>query len=529
MTRVIATFFCMMLFVVHAACDIVVQIPTGYQNQLIQGSIAITHQPWQEVDDKSFAVDGKPFAVTKIGDTVDANNIVLSRYTFTLPGKQRGLYLFPAVRVQVGDSMIYSAPVSYEVVGSENASLLQLDARVKEKGPFYPGQKVTFQYLITFKNPVQLTKEQLPLLEFPGFRTVGAPKIENLPQGDNTVQVISQQAVAQEAGTFSSGPSLIEGYIYGQDAYGNRVTSQTPIQAQAQDVQITVSSFPKEGMPRSFNGAIGVFYWSLKTIGATNVTAGEKLTLQVLVSGSGDIDTVRFPDLEAQKGFKEQFRLSDLAPVGEVKEGKKIFTVILRPLSSNVKQIPSIEFSSFDPISKTYVVKKTDPIAITVRPGKGQDDGSEARLSVLPIEVQSNIMLAATGLQVRRMQNILLVYAAILLTAILAAQVLFHKLWLASQAQKLKSRDIILDAIKQKQHPDICCQLLRKALLLRLYEAGITTKPVELPEELAQEGLQGDIRALLVGIEKKRFMGLETQLEITEIINEATQLYYRMK
>ncbi len=520
---------------------ITVAIPPSSPNEEIRGSIDITHLAVYSIDDSSFTIEGQPLKVTKQEDTFPAgkaanekNTLVLSKYTFSMPGKDHGLYLFPAVRVKVGSNVLASSPISFEVVGGASATNeLQLDARVAEKGPFYPGQKVTFQYYISFHSPIQLTKEKLPLLEFPGFRTVGAPKIDNVAQDTTTVQVISQQAIALEPGTFDSGPSSIEGYIYGKDVYGNRVVSQSLLRAQSPNVQVKVLPFPKEGMPVSFNGAIGVFYWNVKTKGPTNIAVGEKIVLEVNVSGSGEFDTVTFPDLALQKGFKDVFRLSDLAPVGEMKEGQKRFTVNLRPVVNGVKLIPSIEFSSFDPISKTYVVKKSDPIVISVRPGKKfeRDEPNMEGMppAVWPIEVQGNVVVEQSDARARHMETILLVYTALFLIAMLAAQHLFRKMWLASQKKGVQSRDIILDAIKQKSNPENCCKLLSKALLLRLYEVGITPKLVELPQELKNEGLEGEVRRLLVSIEQKRFMGLETQLEIKEIINEASQLYYRMK
>ncbi len=519
---------------------ITVQIPRSSPNEPISGEIEITRLAWQQVDESSFTAQGEHLAVTKVQDklppqtvTLDSNAPVISTYSFSIPGKPQGLYLFPALQVKIGDSYISSLPISYEVAGAVNSGVLGLEARVAEKGPFYPGQKLTFQYLISFQSPIQLTKEKLPLLEFPGFRTVGAPKIEDYPQGGTTIQLISQTAVALEAGTFNSGESFIQGNEYRQDPYGNKVTSPNLIQATAPNVEVVVIPFPKEGMPASFNGAIGDFYWNVKPISLTNIAVGEKIVIQVAVSGSGDYDTVQFPDLSKQKGFKDLFRLSDLSPVGEMKNGQKRFTVNMRPLVSGVKMIPAIEFSSFDPITKTYVTRKSDPIAISVRPGKASEREPSnlqgAPPPVWPIEVQGNIPLQPAETQTRKMQDVLILYAAIFLVAAFAVQAILKKLWLESKEKGKSSREIMLEAIKQKQDPSVCCQLLRKALLLKLYEAHLTPTLVDLPEELKSDGLQGEIRSLLLSIEQKRFMGLEAQLEIKEIINEASQLFYRMK
>lgn len=427
-----------------------VQIPAGFQNTPLQGTIAITRLQSQPVDESSFTVEGQKLEVKKVGDTLpagrasnDADTVIISKYTFGIPAKTRGLYLYPSIRVKVGQIFITSPSVSFEVVGATKSDELVLEARVVEKGPFYPGQKVTFQYSISFRNPIQLTKEKLPLLEFPGFRTVGAPKIDNIPQGDTTVQIISQQAVALEPGVFNSGTSTIEGYMFGQDVYGNKVVSQTSLQAEAPNVQVTVVPFPKQGMPVSFNGALGIFYWKVRAVGPTNITVGEKITLEVTVSGSGDFDTVQFPDLSLQKGFKDVFRLSDLAPVGEIKDDQKKFTVNLRPIVSGVTLIPSIQFSSFDPSTKTYVTKQSDPIVINVKPGKRSEieppnmEGMPPAVS--PIEVQSNVMLSGSTLRARHLEDVLLIYAALFLTAALAAQYMFRKMWLDSQVSARRS------------------------------------------------------------------------------------------
>lgn len=523
----------------NAPAQIAVRMAAAYENQPITGEIAITHLASQVVDESSFRVDGTPLKVTHLSDTFptgkakeDKETLVVSKYRFTVPAKPRGLYLLPEIRVQVGDATFASPSVSFEVIGASISSELQLEARASEKGPFYPGQKVTFQYLISFRSPIQLTKEQLPLLEFPGFRTIGAPKIDNIPQGDSTVQVISQLASAQVPGTYHSGPSLIEGYIYSEDAYGNKTFSPQLLQAQAPDVEVTVLPFPEENKPISFNGALGNFYWRVTPITTTNVQVGDKISLEVSVTGSGDFDTVAFPDLSRQKGFKGVFLLSDIPPVGETKEAQKRFVVDLRPVTVAVKAIPSIEFSSFDPISKTYVVRRSDPIAIQVRPGAGGTSAQaekEAENQVSPIEIIGNVQLQSTDLQARHFQDILLVYAALFLLAVVGVEQIFHKLAAESKNKPQSSRNIFIDAIKSKSNPDECCRLIRKALLLRLYEAGITKGLVSSPEELETTGLQGEIRSLLMSIEQKRFMGLETQMEISGIIDEASQLFYRLK
>lgn len=523
---------------VNLPAKITVEIPATYSNDEITGRITIVHLDWQQIDEKSFTLEGKPLKVTKISEnypaskaTIDKEALIVSKFQFTIPGRPRGLYLLPEISVKIGDTVAKSPQVTFEVIGAQVSEELQLDQRIVEKGPYYPGQKITFQYMISFRNPIQLVKEKLPLLEMKGFRTVGAPKIETLPQGSNTVQIISQKAVALEPGAYHSGISLIEGYVYGVDAFGNQVFSPTLIRAQTPDIEVKVLPFPEEGKPRSFNGSIGVFYWRIKPKGSTSVAAGERLTLEATVTGSGDFDTVNFPDLSRQKGFKD-FRLSDIAPAGVIKENTKVFTVDIRPLVAGLTLLPAIEFSSFDPISQTYVIRQSDPITIAVRaavkPEKVQPNLEGMPPPVWPIEIQGNLILDESSLKTRHLQTILLFYALLFLAAMLGVQHLFKKMVDENREKEGQSRDLILEAIKQKGNPDECCKLIAKALLLRLYEVGITKELVQHAEELPNEGIEGEIRSLLLSIEEKRFMGLETQVEIRQIIDEASQLYYRL-
>lgn len=506
-----------------------VKVASAMENEPISGEIAIVHLPSEIVDESSFKIADLPLPVTHLGDGFSQGEVV-SRYGFRLAGKPRGLYLLPEIRVQVGSNSLSAPQVTFEVIAGQASNELLLEAKASATGPVYPGQKVTFQYLIYFRNPIQLTKEVLPLLSVPGFRTIGAPKIETVPQGDVTVQVISQIAAAETPGTYNSGPSLIQGYIYSQDDNGNRTTASQLLQAQAPSVQVTVQPFPEENRPASFNGALGNFYWRVTPVGSTNVQVGDKISLQVSVTGSGDFDTVVFPDLGRQPGFKSSFLLSDIPPVGETKEAEKVFVVDLRPLTTQVKTVPAIEFSSFDSISKNYVIRKSDPIAITVRPGAGgqQNAGGKNPL-VAPIDIIGSVRLSYSELQASHFQDILLVYAAIFLFAVLAAEKMLHMLAEKSKNKPRSSRDILLEAFKNKANPDECCRLIRKALLQRLFEVEITSKELDSPEELATTGIEGEIRSLLMSIEQKRFMGLQTHMEIGGIIDEASQLFYRLK
>ena len=144
-----------------------------------------------------------------------------------------------------------------------------------------------------------------------------SPQITNIATGDKTVQVISQQAEALQPGTFTSGASVLEGYVYSTSVSGEKVRESPLLRAVAPDVKVEVLPFPTHEKPDSFNGAVGIFHWQVSLLGSNTVLEGEKLMLQCFVSGQGDIDSVQLPDIQNQKGFKDAFSMSDILPVGK--------------------------------------------------------------------------------------------------------------------------------------------------------------------------------------------------------------------
>lgn len=518
-----------------------VDIPQSYENQPITGVITIIRELQQKVDEKSFTLDDQPLKVEFIDETQPESNFlfakgdpetpILSRYRFSLPAKTAGLYLVNPIYVKVGNRVVRSSPTSVQVTGAVSSKELRLDAKILETGPIYVGQKVTFQYRIYFRDPIELTKEDLSLFTFEGFRTVGAPKIETYGADGETVQAISQSAVAEAEGTFQSKPSVIEGYVYKVAADGKKTYYQPLLRAEAPSIQVEVLSFPEKEKPSSFIGAIGVYSWKARLISPSTVGVGEKLQLEITAIGQGDLDTVSLPNLAKEKGFRDAFRMSDIPQAGEIIGNTKRFVVELKPLSNEVKQIPGMEFSSFDPIFKRYVVVQVPPIPITVRAGKvATAKERERKVELAPIEIERNVALTQSRLNAPKIGIWFFVGLVLVLGGLFGAEMMV-RVWLLSRREKKKetSRELILEALKQRSFPQISYPLVQRALLLRLYEVGETTACLTGPEALQLTGIQGEIRKFLLAIQEKRFSPVSGSLETKEVLEEASHLYYQLK
>jgi len=131
--------------------------------------------------------------------------------------------------------------------------------------------------------------------------------------------------------------------------------ASTPVRAPLTSPQLDlqVSPLPTEGVPPGFNGAVGSYTMTV-TAGPTNLVAGDPITLRVQISGHGALDSIAFPDQNNWDNFKLYSPTAKVAndPLGI--DGSKTFEEIVTPQNSDIKSLPAITFSFFNPEEKKY-------------------------------------------------------------------------------------------------------------------------------------------------------------------------------
>ena len=141
--------------------------------------------------------------------------------------------------------------------------------------------------------------------------------------------------------------------------------------------KIEVKPLPA-GAPASFAGAVGRYTLSSK-LSSTEVVANSAITLQLTVSGTGNLKFISAPKLSLPESFdlyevKSEESIQNKAS-GSVGYRRFDYTIIVR--AEGIYDIKPVEFSYFDVDKGEYVTLLTDPMKINVLP-----DGSEA--SALP-------------------------------------------------------------------------------------------------------------------------------------------------
>jgi hypothetical protein len=189
------------------------------------------------------------------------------------------------------------------------------------------------------------------------------PAISAVKSGDQPLSVAMDCTVLVPVRSRNFHDALFDDFFGGVPAQPKTIPLKSP------PIQVNVKELPSDGKPPSFKGAVGHFQL-VASASSTQISVGDPITLKYSVEGSGNFDRVRdleiarTPDL---KTYPPTMKFESNDP--NEFEGTKIFEQVIVPQNSDVKEIPSITFSFFDPELKTYVVRNTDPIPIHVRPG----------------------------------------------------------------------------------------------------------------------------------------------------------------
>jgi hypothetical protein len=105
----------------------------------------------------------------------------------------------------------------------------------------------------------------------------------------------------------------------------------------------------------------------------TKAAVGDPMTLTLsihsLSENAEELRTLQPPPLDSA-ALTQRFRMPADPLAGSVAGSTKVFTQTIRPLSAEVKEIPPIEFSYFNPATARYATVKTQPIPIQVSPAE---------------------------------------------------------------------------------------------------------------------------------------------------------------
>ena len=174
-------------------------------------------------------------------------------------------------------------------------------------------------------------------------------------------------------GSSFGGSSLAKQFFGNNSPFGGRspfgrsltITDARPIVVEPSVADIEIASIPTNGRPADYRGAVGQYAIATQA-SPTQVKAGDPITLQIGIQGTGPMELVQAPPLHALAALTEDFKVADDSLAGVVKDDVKVFATTIRPRHEGVVEIPAIPFSYFDPELEQFITVTSDPISIEV-------------------------------------------------------------------------------------------------------------------------------------------------------------------
>jgi tetratricopeptide (TPR) repeat protein len=174
------------------------------------------------------------------------------------------------------------------------------------------------------------------------------------------------------------------------DGFQRRVAEE--VNLTVPDLKLDAQPLPP-GAPQGFENAVGDFRLEIST-STTEVQEGDPIAVDIVVRGSGNLDTVRPPRPVDTGGWKIYEPTTELR--GDERRELSGFTVFhqfLRPLELK-PEIPSFRLVFFDPKKKSYQTVLTEPVGLRMKPAvaaAGQPAGPPKALPI-PVERMTDIL-----------------------------------------------------------------------------------------------------------------------------------------
>ncbi len=199
------------------------------------------------------------------------------------------------------------------------------------------------------------------------------------------VRRFRSQAQALTAGRFQLQPSLRVPVLVERDRrrrYGffedpffdlfGRGAETQPVVVEAGSLDMEVKPLPAQGQPASFSGAVGEFQFAVQ-VNPTDLAVGEPITINMLVSGGGNIENVVAPRLD----LGDQFKVYEPRLVtSDAQDGTRIirkeFEQVVIPKAAGISNLPAVAFSFFNPLKEQYETISRGPFPLTLHASSTQ-------------------------------------------------------------------------------------------------------------------------------------------------------------
>ena len=303
---------------------------------------------------------------------------------WTLIPTKTGQLEIPAMEIKAGKQSFTSSPISITVSKRENnqsesISQFFVEAEVDNNGP-YRGEQVILTYTLYTKVDVTSFDDELP--RYKGFWTeeLFSPKnlqLREIQKNGNRFYAATIKKIAlfpTQSGTIIIDPMIaVIGVREKQQRWNDFSLFGPP--SKKNTISTNRLVLEVQPLPERQDGKISavVGNWNIRSgINATNMKQDEAVTFQIIINGTGNIQTVdisniSFPnELEV---FEPEIQTKE-NPLRDQLGGEKKFEWVLIPRFTGDIYIPKIQFNYFDPKEAKWLTKSTTRHRLKVSPNE---------------------------------------------------------------------------------------------------------------------------------------------------------------
>lgn len=137
-------------------------------------------------------------------------------------------------------------------------------------------------------------------------------------------------------------------------------------------IHFDVKPLPQKGKPACFSGAVGNFTFK-SSIDKSKLTTNDALTLNITISGSGNIELISAPHIVFPSDFEtyDPKISTKINTSGSGVSGSKSFDYLAIPRTAGDFTIQPVKFCFFNPVDKKYHTFQSKTFHIHVTKGKG--------------------------------------------------------------------------------------------------------------------------------------------------------------
>ncbi|MBC7979364.1 MAG: BatD family protein [Armatimonadetes bacterium] len=431
-----------------------------------------------------------------------------------------GRHVIPAVEVLVRGTRVKTAPVSLEIFDPNElkwGEALSQPAELQEVVKYasiikVPDKKIyenqTVEAEIKIYVPAEIARSiadwGVPEFERNGLAVWRFEPSDSRGQvnllGNSYVSLSYPTTLtAIKTGEVEIGPATVR--ITYVKVIFDRFAQRAEVQATLDIPKFAFKASPlPEGAPAGFDNAVGRF--TLGTaIKQTEVTEGEPLAVDVVVSGSGNLDNLRSPKMIDESGWKVYDATANQR--GEERRdinGTVVFSQFIRPLEMK-SSVPSFRMVFFDPELEKYQTVMTEEILLNMIPatgGRNFESSGPPQVLPLPLERMTDILslIDSPGLLTKARSN-LPGWSGHALAGIIALGLILRALW-------MKFRHLLVKDKEKEQ------------------------KRIELRKLSQQRSSDGKLFLKSAGGFVEKWLGDKQDNELMEILAERDRLCFRM-